>query len=529
MWYSFYTHIRYSCVPALNALLFESSVCTTRSDYLILTDIFIFNAGCFLIQAMSDGQDVKKAVASASVAFESWSNLTIKTRAGIMMKFHSLVQKHADELAKLIVLENGKNYTEALADVAKGNETVEYACSLPQLAQGKTLEVSRGVMCQDRRDPLGVVACIVPFNFPFMVPMWTTPIALVMGNCVVLKPSEKVPLTMRRVAELMEEAGFPPGVFNMVNGGVEAVNEIIDHPDVKAVTFVGSSPVADIVATRCRNLNKRCTALGGAKNHLIALPDCELESAARDIVVSFAGCAGQRCMAASVLLVVGGGEELLKIVVEKAAALKHGTEPGCMGSVIDANSKKKILSYVAASEESGAKVLLDGRDWQKEHGSSGGEWIGPTIIKHESSSDKAVKEEIFGPVLSVVSVKTWQEAILIENSNPFGNAACIYTSSGSHADWFTSRFRASMLGVNIGIPVPREPFSFGGLYGTKSKYGDMDITGDGAMEFFSNRIKVSSRWPTPQALEYTAGEESAAVVMNGVNGATDHANFNGRI
>jgi len=221
------------------------------------------------------------------------------------------------------------------------------------------------------------------------------------------------------------------------------------------------------------------------------------------------------------------GQLLLGKVVEMAAALKPGTEPGQMGPVIDANSKSKILSYINASEESGAEILLDGRDWQKEQ--SGGEWIGPTIIKHNSSSDKAVKEEIFGPVLSVVSVKTWQEAIAIENSNPFGNAACIYTSSGSHANWFTSRFRASMLGVNIGIPVPREPFSFGGLYGTKSKYGDMDITGDGAMEFFSNRIKVSSRWPAPQAPEYTTGQGSGAVVMNGVNGTTDHANFNGRI
>ena len=449
-----------------------------------------------------------------------------------MLKFHFLIESHKDELAKIIVIENGKNYTEAMADVAKGNETVEYACSLPQLAKGNVLEVSRGVMCQDKRAPLGVVACVVPFNFPFMVPMWTVPIALVMGNTVVLKPSEKVPLTMRRVSELMIDSGFPAGVFNMVNGTVESVNALIDHKDVRAVTFVGSSPVAKIVSTRCQFLNKRCTALGGAKNHLIALPDCELESAARDILVSFAGCSGQRCMAASVLLIVGEGETqdlLLKLVVSKAAALNAGTGAGCMGPVIDANSSKKILSYIIESEKSGAKILLDGRKWTKLHGGHGGEWIGPTIIKHQSKNDKAVRDEIFGPVLSVVTVKSWEEAIKIENSNPYGNAACVYTSQGGHANWFTSRFRASMLGINIGIPVPREPFSFGGLYGTYSKYGDMDITGDGAMEFFSNRIKISSRWPTSHVVESVSRTADELTTNGHIHGLTDHANFNGRI
>ena len=375
--------------------------------------------------------------------------------------------------------------------VAKGNETVEYACSLPQLAQGRSLQVSGEVTCIDRRDPLGVVASIVPFNFPFMVPMWTVPIALVMGNTVVLKPSEKVPLTMHRVADLFEKAGFPPGVFNMVQGTREAVEAIIDHPSVKAVTFVGSSPVAKIVSNRCRALDKRCTALGGAKNHLIALPDCEVENASSDICVSFAGCAGQRCMAASVLMTLGKQEELLSKLVEKAKMIEPGSGPGQLGPVIDQVSYKKINEYIKEAEENGAKILLDGRPWKKKEGS----WIGPTIILHSSSDDRTMKEEVFGPVLSVYEASTWEEAIAIENANPFGNAASIYTCNGGSADWFLSRFRASMLGVNIGIPVPREPFSFGGLYGTKSKYGDMDITGDGAMEFFTNRIKVTSKWP----------------------------------
>lgn len=488
---------------------------------------------------ISAAADANAAVASAKAAFPAWSALTMKTRAAIVLKFHALVRDHALELADLIVLENGKNVTEALADVAKGNETVEYACSLPQLGQGRILKVSSAVTCQDRRDPLGVVVSVAPFNFPFMVPMWTVPIALVMGNTVVLKPSEKVPLTMKRTAELMKEAGVPDGVFNMVQGTREAVEALIDHEDVRAVTFVGSSPVASLVADRCRSLNKRVTALGGAKNHLVALPDCDTEGASSDIVVSYAGCAGQRCMAASVLLTVGRGpkqDELVRKVVEKAAKITPGVGPGNMGAVIDETSYAKILRYIEESERAGAEILLDGRTWASEETppvaiaaqGGGGCWIGPTVIKHATPEDRCMKEEVFGPVLSVYNVSSWSEAVEIENSNPFGNAACVYTSSGGHADWFTSRFRASMLGVNIGIPVPREPFSFGGLYGTRSKFGDMDITGDGAMEFFSNRIKVTSKWPVPNVAEYVTGE---AFIDNatGASGPMDHANFAGRM
>eukprot|EP00980_Cylindrotheca_fusiformis_P010316 scaffold2299_cov131-Cylindrotheca_fusiformis.AAC.3 len=464
---------------------------------------------------LSSAKDVDTAVAAADAAFSSWSKMTIKARAAIMMNFHSLIEKNADELADLIVMENGKNKTEALADVAKGNETVEYACSLPQLAQGDSLKVSGAVTCVDRRDPLGVVASIVPFNFPLMVPMWTVPIALVMGNTVVLKPSEKVPLTMHRVATLFEEAGFPPGVFNMVQGTREAVEAIIDHPTVKAVTFVGSSPVAKIVSNRCRNLDKRCTALGGAKNHLVALPDCEVEGAASDICVSFAGCGGQRCMAASVLILDGEQDGLLNSLIEKASKVEPGSKPGQMGPVIDSASYQKVISYIEAAEKNGAKILLDGRGWKKDEGN----WIGPTIILHKSPKDKTMTDEVFGPVLSIYVASSWEEAIEIENANPFGNAASVYTTNGGNAEWFTSRFRAAMLGINIGIPVPREPFSFGGLYGTKSKYGDLDITGDAAMEFFSNRIKITSKWP----VQRTAASKRSHGEMK------DAANFAGQM
>jgi len=437
------------------------------------------------------------------------------------------------KVKRLIVLENGKNMNEALADVAKGNETVEYACSLPQLMQGKIDRVSSEVTCRDRRDPLGVVVSIVPFNFPFMVPFWTLPIALVTGNTIVLKPSEKVPLTMYKVIELFEQAGFPKGVVNMINGTKEAVTSLIDHPLVTAVTFVGSSPVAKIVSDKCHSLNKRCTALGGAKNHLIALPDCDVEGTSSDVVVSYAGCAGQRCMAASVLLIVGDKEgvqqkALLQSVVEKACAIQPGTDPGKLGPVIDEQSMRKILGYIEQSEKEGATLLLDGRSWITRMEKTKGNWIGPTIILHENKTDKAMNEEVFGPVLSVYNVSTWQEAIAIENANPFGNAAAIYTTNGGHADWFMKRVRASMLGVNVGIPVPREPFSFGGLYGTKSKYGDMDITGDGAIEFFTNRIKITSKWPTPSVPEYTMGLGQQNQKEKGGD-SVDHANFAGRM
>lgn len=488
--------------------------------------------------ALSSASDVSSAVESAQEAFSSWSSLTMKSRAAIMLRFHSLVEQHQQELAELISLENGKNITEALADVAKGNETVEYACSLPQIAQGKNLKVSSQVFCRDERVPLGVVASIVPFNFPFMVPMWTLPIALVMGNCVVLKPSEKVPLTMYRAMELLTEAGVPPGVVTLVQGQKEAVSALVAHPNVRAVTFVGSSPVAKLVKEQCQTLHKKCIALGGAKNHLVALADCDLEETARDIVVSSMGCAGQRCMAASVLILVsenhneqqGGQDEwqqrLLERVVAKAQEIQRGTGPGQMGPVIDGASLQKIHGYIQqAQEECGAKILLDGRSWQQPGATTEGNWMGPTILLHHSKEDAAMREEIFGPVLSVYRASSWEEAMEIENSNPFGNAACIYTSNGACADWFTQRFRAAMLGVNVGIPVPREPFSFGGLYGTLSKYGDMDITGDGGIEFFSSRIKVTTKWILPKSSSASTGNVENK--GNGVMG--DKANFAGNM
>lgn len=374
-----------------------------------------------------------------------------------------------------------------------------------------------------------------------MVPMWTIPISLTMGNCVILKPSEKVPTTMQRIAELMVQAGVPAGVFQIVHGAVDVVTALCDHSDITAVTFVGSSKVANIVSQRCHAVNKRVLALGGAKNHLVALPDCDIGMAARDIVASFAGCCGQRCMAASALLLVdedkvegdsmGILDALVDQVVSVSGALTAGQGAGQVGPLIDKIAQDRVISYIAEAEASGARILLDGRSWARDH--SKGFWVGPTIILHTNPKDRALQDEIFGPVLSILRVSNRDEAIAIENANPYGNAACIYTERGCNAEWFTRRFRAAMLGVNIGIPVPREPFSFGGLYGTLSKYGNSDITGDGAMEFFSNRIKITTKWTasygtgsgaTQPASKRARLENSASSVS-----VEDKANFDGRM
>ncbi|ETV92026.1 methylmalonate-semialdehyde dehydrogenase (acylating) [Aphanomyces invadans] len=465
---------------------------------------------------LSDKTDVDVAVAFAKQAFGTWSAMTVKARAAIMLKFHELIRHHVDELADLVVLENGKNKSEAIASVLKGNETVEYACSLPQLLQGRVLEVSRGITCHETRDPLGIIVSIVPFNFPVMVPLWTVPIALTTGNCVILKPSEKVPATMTRVAQLLAQAGVPPGVFQIVHGQAPPVTALVDHPDVKAVTFVGSSPIAQLISRRCRAIDKRVLALGGAKNHLVALPDAPVDATARDVVASFAGCAGQRCMAASVLLLVGDCSALVDAVVTKAKALTRGTAAGQVGAIIDAASQRRILKYIDEAEAGGASVLVDGRPWAKE---SKGYWVGPTVLLHTNPSDAALHDEIFGPVISVYQVDSFEEALAIENASPFGNAACIYTSHGGNAEYFQSRFRAGMIGVNVGVPVPREPFSFGGMYGTQSKYGDMDITGDGCVEFCTHRRKITSKW-SPSEGSTRAAPTSTVV---------DRANFAGHM
>jgi methylmalonic acid semialdehyde dehydrogenase len=459
--------------------------------------------------ALSGAADVDAAVQAAKAAHVAWSNITVKSRCTILMKFWHLVtqnEKNKEELIQIVIDEHGKTRGEAIGSINKGMETVEWACSLPQLAQGRILEVSRGVQCAEVRESMGVCASIVPFNFPVMVPMWTLPICIGLGNCIIVKPSEKVPMTMHRVIDFLHEAGVPKGVVQIVNGAVDVVNAICDHPDIKAVSFVGSTKVAKIVSTRCRNTFKRAVCMGGAKNHLVAMPDCNIAMCAHDITASFVGCCGQRCMAASVLLTVGENQPLIDAIVAKAAAFTPGNSDALhCGPVIDRQARDRIVGYINEAEKGGAKILLDGRGWatgadHKEACDPNGHWVGPTVILHSNKTDKALHDEIFGPVLSIYQVANKEEAIEIENGNPYGNAACIYTESGATAAYFQKRFSVGMVGVNVGVPVPREPFSFGGS--NDSKIGDFDITGDGAMNFFSKMKKVTTKWNPPKVQDW---------------------------
>ena len=441
---------------------------------------------------LSTYSDVDKAVQAAKKAFPSWSALTLKDRVQIFFKYRTLLEKHIDELTKLVQLENGKTYGEAKAEVDKSIELCEFAVSMPQIVVNEVQEVSKGVECRIERKPLGVVASITPFNFPNMVPHWTMPNALVLGNTMVMKPSEIVPLSTVRMAELLKEAGLPNGVFNIVNGAREVVEAICDHPDIKAVSFVGSTKVAKIVYKRATSSLKRCVALGGAKNHLLVFPDANPEMTASNVVASMSGCAGQRCMAASVMVGVDKIQHIIDRMVEEAKKLVPGEN---LGSVISAVAKERIESYIAEAEKDGAKILLDGRNTTVE-GKEGGFYVGPTIIDYVTTDMSVAREEIFGPVISIIRAKDLDEAIEIENGSNYGNAAAVFTQSGGLAKQVMDRASAGMIGVNIGVPVPREPFSFGGW--NDSKFGVGDITGRSSIEFWTQNKKTTIKW-NPEA------------------------------
>lgn len=441
---------------------------------------------------LSTSQDVDAAVQAAKRAFPSWSALTFKERVQIFFKYRTLLENHMDELTKLVQLENGKTYGEAKAEVEKSMELCEFAVSIPQIIVNEVQEVSQGVECRIEKKPLGVVASITPFNFPNMVPHWTLPNALVLGNTMVMKPSELVPLSTVRMAELLKEAGLPDGVFNIVNGGKEVVEAICDHPDIKAVSFVGSTKVAKIVYKRATSTLKRCVALGGAKNHLLVLPDANPEMTASNVVASMSGCAGQRCMAASVMVGVDKVQHIIDRMVEEAKKIIPGDN---LGSVISAEAQKRIEGYIDEAERNGAKILVDGRHTTVK-GKEGGYYVGPTIIDYVTTDMSVAREEIFGPVISIIRAKDLDEAIEIENGSNYGNAAAVFTQSGGLAKQVMERASAGMIGVNIGVPVPREPFSFGGW--NESKFGVGDITGRSSIEFWTQNKKTTIKW-NPEA------------------------------
>lgn len=441
---------------------------------------------------LSTYNDVDEAVRAATKAFPAWSSMTFKERVQIFFRYRLLLEKYMEELTNLVHIENGKTYGEAKAEVEKSMELCEFAVSIPQIIVNEIQEVSKGVECRIERKPLGVVASITPFNFPNMVPHWTIPNALVLGNTMVMKPSELVPLSTMRIAELLQEAGLPDGVFNIVNGGKEVVEAICDHPGIEAVSFVGSTKVAKIVYKRATSNLKRCVALGGAKNHLLVLPDANPEMTANNVVASMSGCAGQRCMAASVMVGVDKVQHIIDRMVDEAKKIVPGDN---LGSVISAQAKERIEDYIAEAEKDGAKILLDGRNTTVK-GKEGGYYVGPTIIDHVTTDMSVAREEIFGPVISILRAKNLDEAIEIENGSNYGNAAAVFTQSGGLAKQVIERASAGMIGVNIGVPVPREPFSFGGW--NESKFGVSDITGRSSIEFWTQNKKTTIKW-NPEA------------------------------
>ncbi len=437
---------------------------------------------------LSSAADLDAAVQAAQAAFPAWAATPIKERVQIFYRYKTLLERDMHALANLVREENGKTLDEARAEVEKAVELTEFACSLPQLIQGEFLEVSKGVEARAERKPLGVVASIAPFNFPNMVPHWTIPNALVLGNCLILKPSEKVPLSAVKIAELLKEAGLPDGVLNVVNGDKAIVEAICDHPDIKAVSFVGSTAIAKVVYIRATSNLKRCVALGGAKNHLIVLPDAHPDMTASNVASSMSGCAGQRCMAGSTMVGVGSIDHIISKLVEEARRIIPGQN---LGSVISREAKERIERYITEAEAAGAKVLLDGRG-AVVPGHEDGYYVGPTVVDYVTPDMAIAQEEVFGPVLAILRTKTLDDALAIENANPYGNAAAVFTQSGSYARYVMDHASAGMIGVNIGVPVPREPFSFGGW--NESKFGACDITGKSSIEFWTQLKKTTTKW-----------------------------------
>ena len=441
---------------------------------------------------LSSASDLNDAVNAAKKAFPSWSKTPIKERVQVFFRYRSLLEKNLQSLAELCSEENGKTLSESIAEVEKSIELTEFACSMPQLIAGEVLEVSRGVECRTEHVPLGVVASIVPFNFPNMVPNWTIPNAIVLGNCMILKPSEKVPLSSGKLAELLKEAGLPDGVFSIVNGDVEIVEAICDHSGIDAVSFVGSTKVAKIVYQRATHNYKRCLALGGAKNHLMVLPDAIPDMTAQNVAASMSGCAGQRCMAASAMVGVGNVDAIIDKICDEVQKIIPGKN---LGAVINKQSKERIEKYITEAEEQGAKILVDGRNTKVE-GKENGTYVGPTVIDYVTPDMSVAKEEIFGPVISIMRAKNVDEALAIENANPYGNAASVFTQNGGMARYIIDKASAGMIGVNVGVPVPREPFSFGGW--NESKFGVGDITGKSSIGFWTKLKKSTVKW-NPEA------------------------------
>lgn len=438
--------------------------------------------------AISGAQDVAAAVAAAKAALPGWKATPLKERVQVFYRLKQIFERDFDQLAWLICHENGKDIAQAQGSVAKAIECIEMGCSLPNMVGGEKLYVSRGITCETKYEPVGVCAGVTPFNFPLMVPFWMLPQALVAGNTFVLKPSEQVPFSALHIARAFQEAGLPDGVFNIVHGQREVVEAICDHPDIKAIGFVGSTKVAKIVYGRASANGKQALCLGGAKNHLLVVPDADLELTAQTLSNSAYGCGGQRCMAAALMVAVGDVQPIIDRLVEVTREQVRVGET--MGSIVSKEAFDRITRYIDEAERMGATVLLDGRG-AKVDGAPGW-WIGPTIIDHLTTDMPAYRDEIFGPVFGIIRVRTLDEGIALENAHPYGNAAGIFTTNGGVAEYAIERFEAGMCGVNIGVPVPREPFSFAGW--NDSKFGHGDMTGFDGFRFWTRPRKVTTKW-----------------------------------
>ncbi|MEQ0565262.1 CoA-acylating methylmalonate-semialdehyde dehydrogenase [Amycolatopsis sp. NEAU-NG30] len=446
---------------------------------------------------LAEASDVDAAVAAAGTAFETWGDSSLSQRTKVMFAFRELLVKHEDDLARIISAEHGKVVDDARGEIVRGREVVEYACGIADALKGSfSDQVSRDVDVHNFRQPLGVVAGITPFNFPIMVPLWMHPIAIATGNTFVLKPSERDPSASALVAELYAEAGLPDGVFNVVNGDKVAVDAILGHPGIAAVSFVGSTPIARYVYDRATAAGKRVQALGGAKNHAVVLPDADLEYAANHLTAAAFGSAGQRCMAISVGVAVGSaGDRLVEILERKAREVKvgPGTDPASdMGPVVTEAARERVVNAVTSGAEQGATVVVDGRDLKVE-GHEAGFFVGPSLLDRVTTEMDAYREEIFGPVLAIVRAETVDEAIAIINANPYGNGTAIFTASGEAARKFQREVKVGMIGVNVPIPVPMSYYSFGGW--KDSLIGDSPIHGPEGVKFYTRAKVVTTRWP----------------------------------
>jgi malonate-semialdehyde dehydrogenase (acetylating)/methylmalonate-semialdehyde dehydrogenase len=447
--------------------------------------------------ALADVQTVGRAVQAATAAFESWGQSSLSKRTQILFEFRRLVAANSRQLAEVISDEHGKTVDDAAGEVQRGLEVVEFACGIPTLLKGEfSNQVSTGVDVFSFREPLGVVAGITPFNFPIMVPMWMYPVAIACGNTFILKPSERDPSVSRLVAELWQQAGLPDGVFNVVNGDKVAVDSILDHPGIAAVSFVGSTPIARYIHERANANGKRVQALGGAKNHAVVLPDANLDFASDHLVAAGFGSAGERCMAISAAVAVGdAADSLVEVVAEKARAVRvgPGRDPESeMGPVVTATARDRIVGLITSGAEQGAELVVDGRDVVVE-GHEEGFFVGPTVLDQVEPSMEVYREEVFGPVLSVLRATTAEEAIELINANPYGNGTAIFTSSGEAARTFQRGVKVGMIGINVPIPVPMAYYSFGGW--KDSLFGDFHIHGPEGIAFYSRAKVVTSRWP----------------------------------